>query len=175
MISTKMQGALNKQIELEAYASNLYLAMAAWCDQQGLAGCTQFMRRQSDEERDHMLRIVDYLFTVDGKVIIPALKKPPNVFKSVKDMFEMVYSHEQKVTQSIFKLLELSDVEKDYSAENFLQWYVEEQREEEELMRNILDKLKLIGSGARSLYYIDLELEKINQEQLAAAAAEIEA
>ena len=166
-----MQTALNKQIELEAYASNLYLAMSAWCDQQGLSGCTQFMRRQSDEEREHMLRIVDYLFTVDGKVIIPDLKKPPVTYKSVKDMFEMVFAHEQKVTQAIFKLLELSDREKDYSAENFLQWYVEEQREEEELMRTILDKIKLIGSGARSLYYIDNELEKINDLQLKAESA----
>ena len=166
MISSKMLAALNKQIELESYASNLYLAMSAWCDQQGLNGCTQFMRRQSDEEREHMLRIIDYLFTVDGKVIVPELKKPPTTYKSVKAMFEMVYAHEQKVTKSIFKLLELSDTEKDYSAENFLQWYVEEQREEEDLMRNILDKIRLIGSGTRSLYYIDKEVEEINAQEL---------
>ena len=67
MISSKILSALNKQIELEAYASNLYLSMSAWCDQQGMSGCAQFMRRQSDEEREHMLRIIDYLFTVDGK------------------------------------------------------------------------------------------------------------
>ena len=105
-----------------------------------------------------------------GKVVVPGLKKPPTTFKSIQALLELVYKHEQIVTQSIFKLLELSDNEKDYSAENFLQWYVEEQREEEELMRTILDKIKLIGSGPQSLYFIDKELEQINKEELAKEA-----
>lgn len=166
MISSKMASALNAQIELEGYASNLYLAMSAWCDSQGLNGCKEFMRRQSDEEREHMLRIVDYLHTVDGTVEIPKTDKPPVEWDSVSSMFEMVFAHEQKVTKAIFNLVELAQNEKDFSADNFLQWYIEEQREEEDLMRNILDKIKLIGDTNSSLYYIDKEVEEINKMTL---------
>ena len=87
----------------------------------------------------------------------------------------MVYEHEQKVTHSIHELVALSLEDKDHTTYNFLQWYVEEQREEEALMRSISDKIKLIGEGGQSLYYIDKEITAINKAELAAAAAEKEA
>jgi len=162
MISEKMQTALNQQIELEGYASFLYLAMASWCDQEGMNGCAQFMHRQSAEEREHMLRIFDYLSEVDAFAKTPGIQQPPHSFESVPEMFEQVYNHEQKVTQSINKLLQLGYEENDHTTLNFLQWYVDEQREEEALMRTILDKIKLIGNGPQSLYYIDKEVAAIN-------------
>ncbi|HPG06881.1 MAG TPA: ferritin [Saprospiraceae bacterium] len=171
MISKKMESALNEQMGLEAYASFLYLAMAAWCDHQGLRGCTAFMRRQSDEEKEHMLRIVNYMSTVAGRAVIPAVSQPPQDYDSVRSMFEQVYAHEQKVTKSINHLVQLADEEKDYSTHHFLQWYIAEQREEEDLMRNILDRIRLIGDGSNSLYFIDKEVEAINQ---ATAAGESE-
>ena len=167
-----MEAALNKQIELEAYASFLYLSMASWCDQESLEGCQKFMIRQSEEEHDHMMRIFNYVNELDGHALVPAIKRPPLKFKSVQNMFKMVYSHEQKVTKSIHELVALSHEEKDHTSFNFLQWYVEEQREEEVLMRTILDRIKLIGGGPQSLYYIDQEIEKINIAQEKAAAAE---
>ncbi len=167
-----METALNKQIELESYASSLYLAMASWCDSQGLEGGAKFMHRQSQEERDHMLRIFNYISEVDGYALVPAIKKPPSTFKSAKALFQQVYEHEQKVTKSINVLVALCYKENDYSTLNFLQWYVEEQREEEALMRGIMDRIKIIGDGPQKLYYIDKEIEKINQEELAASAAE---
>lgn len=87
-------------------------------------------------------------------------------------MFEQVYAHEQKVTASINELLSLAYKDNDHTTLNFLQWYVTEQREEEALMRGILDRIKLIGNGPMSLYYIDKEMEKINKAELAAEAAE---
>ena len=171
MISAKMEKALNEQIELEGYASFLYLSMASWCDKEGLEGCAKFMHRQSDEERSHMLRIFYYISEVDGHAIAPAIKKPPVNFESVHQLFEQVYSHEQKVTKAINKIVAMCYKENDYSTLNFLQWYIEEQREEEDLMRTILDKLKLIGDAPQSLYYIDQEIEKINKQAAAAAAA----
>lgn len=162
MISEKMQTALNKQIEMEGYASFLYLAMASWCDQAGLDGCAQFMHRQSAEEREHMLRIFDYLSEVDVFAKTPGIQQPPHSFESVQKMFEQVYEHEQKVTQSIHELLQLGYEENDHTTLNFLQWYVDEQREEEALMRSILDKIKLIGNGPQSLYYIDKEVAAVN-------------
>ncbi|MCB0587621.1 MAG: ferritin [Phaeodactylibacter sp.] len=171
MISKKMIKALNEQIGLEGYASYLYLSMASWCDKEGLEGCARFMHRQSDEERMHMLKIFHYLSEVDAHALTPGIKQPPHEFESVRSMFEEVYKHEQKVTTAISKLVRLSYEENDFTTMEFLQWYVEEQREEEALMRTILDKIKIIGDGPSSLYYIDQEIEKINAR---AAAAEAE-
>ncbi|MCB9295416.1 MAG: ferritin [Lewinellaceae bacterium] len=171
MISKKMVKALNEQIALEGYASYLYLSMASWCDKEGMEGCARFMHRQSEEERMHMLKIFHYLSEVDAHALTPAIKQPPLEFESVKSIFEEVYKHEQKVTASIGKLVKLSYEENDFTTLEFLQWYVEEQREEEALMRTILDKIKIIGDGPSSLYYIDQEIEKIN---VRAAAAEAE-
>jgi len=165
MISPSMTQALNNQIALEGYASFLYLSMASWCDQEGLEGCAQFMHRQSDEEREHMLRLFSYLSEMDAHALAPAIEQPPHEFNSVREMFEQVYAHEQKVTAAINQLVTLSTEEQDHSTLNFLQWYVEEQREEEALMRHILDKIRLIGDGPQSLYYIDKEVETINASQ----------
>lgn len=172
MISKEMEKAFNAQIELEGYASFLYLSMASWCDREGLEGCAQFMHRQSEEEREHMLKIFHYLSEVGGFALTPEVKQPPHEFGSVQEMFSQVYAHEQKVTASIHNLTKLSTSLGDHAAHNFLQWYVEEQREEEALMRTILDKIKLIGNGPQSLYYIDKEVEKINVQ---AATADGEA
>ena len=166
MISKKMEQALNKQIELEGYASFLYLSMASWCDKEGMDGCAAFMHRQSEEEKEHMLRIFHYISEVDGHALTPAIKQPPYEFESVKSLFEEVYAHEQRVTKAIHELVALSLEEKDHTTHHFLQWYIDEQKEEEALMRTILDKIKLIGNGPQSLYYIDMEVEKINAATL---------
>ena len=172
MISEKMAQALNSQIQLEGKASFLYLSMASWCDKEGLEGCAKFMHRQSAEERDHMLRIFYYLSEVDSHAITPAIDQPRHEFDSVQAMFKEVYEHEQKVTNSINSLLAQARSENDYTTENFLQWYITEQREEENLMRSVLDKLKLIGDGPQSLYYIDKEIEAINAAEEAAEGEE---
>jgi len=174
MISTRMEQALNAQIQLEGTASFLYLSMASWCDRQGLSGCASFMHRQSAEERAHMLRIFHYISDVDGKALSPGIPQPPAEFDSVQALFEQVYAHEQKVTASIHKLLDISTEENDYTTQNFLQWYINEQREEEALMRTILDKIRLIGNGPQSLYFIDKEVEAINAAAASAEADEEE-
>ncbi|NND32239.1 MAG: ferritin [Saprospiraceae bacterium] len=164
MLTKKMESALNNQIEMEAYASFLYLAMASWCEQQGLEGTSNFFYRQAAEEHDHMMRIFKYILEMDGKAVVPSIDKPPHEFESVQALFADVYTHEQKVTGAINQLVELSANENDHSTHNFLQWYVMEQREEEALMRTILDKLKLIGTGPQSLYFIDKEITDINSQ-----------
>lgn len=175
MLSKKVEKALNKQIALEGYASFLYLSMASWCDNEGFEGSAKFMHRQSEEEHEHMMKLFHYISEMDGHALAPAIKQPPTTFTSIVKLFEEVYAHEQKVTKSIHDLVALSGSEKDHTTFNFLQWYVEEQREEEALMRSIMDKIKLIGGGPQSLYYIDKEIEKINEIEAAAAAAEGEA
>ncbi|MCF8246109.1 MAG: ferritin [Saprospiraceae bacterium] len=171
MISKKMEEALNQQIEFEGYASFLYLSMATWCDNQGLNGCADFLKRQSEEERMHMLKIFEYLSDVDGFALTPGIKEPPRKFDTVQLLFKEVYEHEQKVTQSINKLITLANKEDDHGTQTFLQWYINEQREEEALMRTVLDRIRLIGDGTQSLYFIDKEMEAINQAAIAAEAA----
>lgn len=170
MITKKMEEALNQQIAFEGYASFLYLSMATWCDQKGMNGCSKFLHRQSNEERAHMLKIFQYLSEVDGFAETPGINQPPRQFESIQELFKSVYEHEQKVTQSINQLLSLATKEDDFATQTFLQWYVNEQREEEALMRTVLDRIKLIGDGPQSLYFIDKEIDALNQ-----ATAEAEA
>ena len=162
MMPKKIETALNNQIKMEAQASFLYLSMSSWCDRHGLQGCTEFLRRQADEEMAHMLKLFDYIAEVDGMAKAPGIEQPSTEFSSIQDLFSSVYEHEKRVTTSINKILDLCYKEEDYSTLNFLQWYVDEQREEEALMRTILDRIKLIGQGPSSLYYIDKELDAIN-------------
>ena len=169
MISKKMEKALNQQIVLEGYASFLYLSMATWCANEGLDGCEKFMHRQSEEERMHMLKIFEYMNEVDAMALTPAIAQVPHQFGTPQKMFDMVYKHEQKVTKSIHDLLKIAKAESDYTTENFLQWYIAEQREEENLMRSILDKIKLIGKSPMALYYIDKEIDAVNTAEEKAA------
>ncbi len=172
MLGDKMVKALNEQIAFEGYASFLYLSMAGWFENKSMLGCANFMYRQSEEEHVHMMKIFHYLIEMDAVAISPAIKQPPAKFKDVKTIFSDTLKHEQTVTQSINELVELAIKEKDHSTYTFLQWYVTEQREEENLMRTILDKIKLIGEGAQSLYFIDKEIEEINKSEIAAEKAE---
>jgi ferritin len=168
MLSTKINDALNDQIEKEGYASFLYLSMSSWCDHVGLEGCSNFFRRQSEEESFHMMKIIDYVLEMDGRAIVPKIEQPPKEYDTIVKLFEKTLVHEKDVTSSIHNLVDLALAENDHSTHNFLQWYVEEQREEENLIRTILDKIKLIGEGELSLYYIDKEVEQINNRTLKA-------
>jgi ferritin len=166
MLNDKMIQALNEQIAMEGYASFLYLSMAGWFDLRGMKGCASFMYRQSSEEHMHMMKIFHYLLEMDASAISPAITKPQADFSNAKAIFEDTLAHEQKVTRSINELVELAMSENDHPTYAFLQWYVNEQREEESLMRTILDKINLIGDGSQSLYFIDKEIEALNQAQV---------
>lgn len=118
-----------------------------------------------------MMKIFHYLIEMDAVAISPAIQQPPAEFKDAKTVFADTLAHERKVTKSISDIVELAIKEGDHSTYAFLQWYVTEQREEESMMRTILDKINLIGDGAQSLYFIDKEIEAINQAQIAAEKA----
>jgi ferritin len=172
MLSKKMISTLNEQIAMEGYASFLYLSKAGWFENKSMLGCASFMYRQSKEEHTHMMKIFHYLLEMDAVAVSPAIKQPPAKFADVKAIFKETLEHEQNVTKSINDIVALAIEESDHATYAFLQWYVTEQREEESLMRTILDKINLIGDGAQSLYFIDKEIEAINQRQIAAEKAE---
>ena len=171
-LSTKITDALNKQIQFEGYASSFYLALAYWCDEHALEGCKKFFLRQSDEERMHMLKIYEYMSDCGIPPITPAINQPPTSFIGIREVFANVFEQERSVTLAIHQLLKLSIEEGDYNTQNFLKWYVDEQREEEAVIRTILDRIKVIGDGGQSLYYIDKEVDKINMDVLASEAQE---
>jgi len=169
MLSKRMEEALNTQIALEGNASATYLAMASWCESEGLNGCARFFYDQSSEERMHMMKIIRYINEMDGHAIIPAQEKPQAEYDSIQGLFKIIYAQEKKVTQSIYNLLSIGKEDSDHATTLFLQWYVAEQREEEAQVRDIMDKIKLIGDGPQSLFFIDQEVDKINQKRDEAA------
>ncbi len=158
-MKARVEKALNEQIEKEGQSSQFYLAMASWAEVEGLNGTSQFMYKQSDEERFHMLKLVKFVNERGGKAIIPGFETPPTEFKSVLNVFELLLSHEIKITESINELVEVCLEEKDYPTHNFIQWYLSEQLEEEASARTILDKVKLIGEDKAGLYLFDRDLE----------------
>lgn len=166
MLEKTIEKALNAQLEMEAFASHSYLAMAVWCDQQSLEGCSQFFYRQAEEEHMHMMKILHYLIERNAKVVLPAINKPESSYASIQEVFDKTLAQEQSVTQSINELVTMAQNINDHSTQNFLQWYIMEQREEEATIMKIIDRIKLIGQGPMSLYYVDKEVEKINTQIL---------
>ncbi|MDP4764499.1 MAG: ferritin [Salibacteraceae bacterium] len=158
MLSKKVEEALNEQILMEGASSNFYLAMAVWAEQNGYSGVSDFLYKHSDEERFHMLKLVKYINERDGVAIIPAFQAPTTNYGSVKELFEKLYSHEVKVTQSIGELVGICLDERDFTTHNFLQWYVSEQLEEEALAKTIMDKIKLMGSDSGAWYHFDRDI-----------------
>jgi Ferritin-like protein len=158
MLKDIIEKALNKQIELEASSSQFYLSMASWTETQGLSGSSSFLYRHSDEEREHMLKLVKFINERGGKAEIPALIKPPKAFKSLTHVFESLLEHELNVTNSINLIVGLCLEQKDFTTHNFMQWYVAEQLEEEALARSIIDRLNMIGKDKGGLYLFDRDL-----------------
>lgn len=154
-----MQEALNRQVLMEAQSSQAYLAMGSWSEiQPGLKGVTQFFFKHSDEERMHMLKLLHYINERGGFGVIPPLAQPTLTFVSLKKAFEELLKHELMVSESINDLVDLSLREKDYATHNFLQWYVNEQMEEERLARECNDKLELVGDDKSGLYLFDRDI-----------------
>lgn len=174
LISKKMEEALNEQVIYEAEASFKYLAMASWCDTQGLEGSAEFFYSHATEENQHMMKIFLFVNEVGGHAIVPAVKQPKSHFKSVLDVCEQSLKNEQFVTKSINKLVALAMKENDHVTHDFMRFYIEEQKEEEILFMRLIDRIKLIGDGPQSLFYIDNELKKWNKLKTAAEGGEAE-
>ncbi len=158
MISEKMQGAINKQVTAEFYSAHLYLSMAAYLDSIDVPGFAQWMRIQYQEEVSHATKLMEYVIERDGRAIITGFEDPQVEWKSVLDIFESAYAHEQKVTAMINNLMDIAIEEKDHAASIFLQWFVNEQVEEEATAKGIIQQLKLLGDSKAGLFQIDREL-----------------
>jgi len=134
------------------------MAMASWCETNGYRGAADFLYKQSDEERMHMLKFIKFLNDRGGYSVLDSLEVPVSQYKSLREVFDHVLSHEEFVTASINQVYEVSLNEKDYTTGNFLQWYINEQIEEESTVHGILDQMKLLGDDKAGLFHIDKEL-----------------
>tara|TARA_R110002050_G_scaffold245922_2_gene383664 strand:- start:25187 stop:25708 length:522 start_codon:yes stop_codon:yes gene_type:complete len=161
MVSKIIEKALNEQIKIEAESSQIYLSMACWAEVKGFEGVAGFMFDQSQEERDHMLKLIKFVNERGGQAKISKLSEPNVDFKTIKEMFEMLLKHEVYVSDSINELVHITLQEKDYATHNFLQWYVSEQIEEEAMARTILDKINLIGDDKGGLYLFDRDIQQL--------------
>ncbi|MBA7701697.1 Bacterial non-heme ferritin [subsurface metagenome] len=158
MLSKKMEQALNDQINAELYSSYLYLSMQAYFESVNLSGSANWMKAQTQEELMHAVKLYDFVNERNGRVLLNAIDKPPTEWKSPLDVFEQVFKHEQKVTELINNLVNLANDEKDHATVSFLQWFVNEQVEEEASADAVRQQLKLMESAPGGLFMLDKEL-----------------
>ncbi len=158
MISQKMQDAINSQIQAEMYSANLYLAMSVYCEGKSLKGFANWLKVQYQEETFHVMKFITYLVDRGGKVRLGTIDAPPAEFGTLSELFEKVLDHERHVTSLINKLYEVAVEEKDFAAQIFLQWFINEQVEEESSASEVIDKLAVIGEKTADILYLDKEL-----------------
>ena len=154
----KTSDELNKQMNLEFESAYIYLAMAAWAEEQALPGMARWLKKQSQEEVEHGMKIFGYLNDRDSTVALAGIPQPKKKWSTALQVFEDALMHEQKVTKSILEVQSKVAQDGDRAAELFLNWYVDEQVEEEAQTRDIIDKIKRVSNAPAGLYIVDKEL-----------------
>ncbi|MBN2024209.1 MAG: ferritin [Pirellulales bacterium] len=157
MLNPRIQEAFNKQINAELFSSYMYLSMAAYFESRSMRGMANWMRVQAQEEVVHATKFFDFIHDRDGQVTLTAIGAPPVQWDSAAQVFEHAYEHECKVTAMIHDLVRLARNENDPAADNFLQWFVTEQVEEEASAQLMVDKLRLVGDNGAGLFMVDTE------------------
>jgi len=158
MFSKKIQQAMNDQIHHELESAYIYLSMAAYLEQENYPGFSQWMKIQFEEEMAHAFRFYDYIHSRGGQVILQAIGDPPTEFESPLAVFEAALGHEQKITSDINRLYSLALEENDYPSLSFLQWFIDEQVEEEEHVGQVVEDVKRVGDVSHALLMLDREL-----------------
>lgn len=159
-IKQKMQDALNKQINAELYSAYIYLSMAAYAEENNLKGMGHWLKIQAKEETGHAMKLFGFVNERGGRVTLAAIEAPPTKWDSPLKMFEEVLAHEKKVTALIDALVDTAVSEKDKATQVFLNWFVDEQVEEEANATEIVEKLKMIKDSTQGLLLLDAELGK---------------
>ena len=162
MISEAINVILNEQINKEFYSGYLYLSMSAHLKELGLFGIASWMRLQAREEVEHGLKIFDYLINCNSFVTLKQIKTPEFEFEGVLSIFNKVYEHEKSITASVMQVAQRAEEECDRMTLNFVDWFIAEQVEEEEAIKNIIKRLELFGDDKVALYLLDKELGERN-------------
>ncbi|MDO5523643.1 MAG: ferritin [Bacteroidia bacterium] len=172
MVSKKLEKAINEQINAEFWSAYLYLSMSAHFANEGLDGFANWFHVQFQEEQDHAIKFMNYLIAKGNKVELKPIEKVETSWESLLKAFEETLAHEKVVTGLIHDLVGLARSENDYSTENMLQWYVNEQVEEEETAQSMIDSLKLIGDNGFGIYTMDKELGQRTHEPVDTSATD---
>ena len=154
-----MESLLNDQFHREMAAAMQYLAISSYFEDKDLDGFSHFFRLQAQEEMNHAMKQFDYLHTVDGKITMQAIPKPRVDFENNIEVLQYVLEQEQSVTHSINQLMKATVELMDFATQGFLQWFVTEQIEEEDTVRHILSKLRMVGDNSSALYLLNEELK----------------
>ncbi len=158
MITEKMQKELNDQVRKEFYSAYLYLSIGAYFASINLEGFANWFRIQAQEERDHAMMFFDYINRVGGRVQLGAIDAPDFDFGSIEQALKLTLEHEQLVTRSIYNIVDVAIEEKDHKTNQFLQWFVNEQTEEEASADANLKKVQLVGNDGRGILMLDGEM-----------------
>jgi len=161
-LSNSLQTALNTQMTKEAEAAQIYLSFAAWASDEGYAGIANFLFRHANEERNHMMKFLEYILERGAKVKVEAIPAPGKAPTNIQNCFEQVFEQEIANTKAIYKIVKQSFEEEDWATWHFMQWFVKEQTEEETLALNLLDKIKIAGgtnASGEALYALDKDLQ----------------
>ena len=158
MLNEKMEKALNDQIKEELYSMYIYMGMAAYLEAEGYRGMARWMLAQSQEEYEHAMRMYAYINDRGGRVRFLAIDEPKNDYSSVVEVFEDAYEHEKYITGKINELMDLAHELKDYATIDFLQWYVDEQVEEEVNTSEIARMVKMASGSPNAMFMLDREL-----------------
>jgi ferritin len=158
MLNEAMQQAVNAQINNELFSMYSYLSMSAYCEHKQFRGCARWMRMQSQEEHTHAMRLYDFLIARQGRVKLQPISEPQFEFASVTDVFQKALEQEQLVTQQINGLYEMAFNEKAFAALVELEWFINEQVEEEKTARDIVYKFQLVKDDPAALLDLDREL-----------------
>lgn len=159
-MNKKVLDSINNQVMHEFYSAYFYLSMAAHCEAENLPGFAKWLTMQAQEEQEHALKFYKFILDRGDKVALQAIAQPPVTFTTPKDIFKQVYEHEQKVTGLINAIYEVALAEKDYPAQILLQWFINEQVEEEKNASYIVEMLNKIGDSVGSLYQFDHQMGK---------------
>ncbi len=158
MLSEKIQTAINQQINEEIFSAYIYLAMAAEADRLGLPGFSNWFKLQYQEELGHADRFFNYVLERNGEVDLLPIQKPEIGGESALSLFEKALAHERHITGCISSLKDLAMSESDHATDVFLEWFVNEQVEEEANAQLVIDQLRLIDGNPNGLFMIDREL-----------------
>lgn len=164
MISNKLRDALNKQVNEELQSYYIYLGIAAYFEEKNLNGFAHWMHLQAEEERNHAMRIYNFLYDRGARVNLLPLDAPPAQWASPLAAFEQALEHERKISGMIHNLVDLAVAEKDHPTQAFLQWFVNEQVEEEAAADDIIQQLKLVGDAPTGIFLLDRELAQRQPE-----------
>lgn len=160
-LQESVQNMLNEQMAMEAHSSAVYLGMSSWCHEQGLIKTGEYFKKQSAEEREHMLRIFDYMIDMGGRAISPTVTDVQNDFTDLKSLLELYLEMEIKITESFNKMTGACIKVNDFQTVKFFDWFLNEQIEEEDNARRTLEIYELIGTELDGLFKIDHQIGEL--------------